>query len=43
MQWIVGNRHLSQSEKENNANIIIQHYRAVGIADKTIARNFRKY
>lgn len=36
-QWIDADRYLSQSEMENNANIIINYYRSIGINDKTIA------
>lgn len=43
MPWISENRYLTQAEKENNADIIIPYYRNIGIDDKTIARNFRKY
>ena len=37
MPWITDNRYLTQSEKENNANIIIAYYRAQGIEDRAIA------
>lgn len=37
MPWIDDDRYLSQSEMENNANIIIAYYRSLGINDSTIA------
>lgn len=37
MAWISDDRYLSQSEQENNANIIINYYRSIGIEDRTIA------
>ena len=37
MPWIDDDRYLSQSEMENNANIIIAYYRSIGINDCTIA------
>lgn len=37
MAWISEDRYLNQSEKENNANIIINYYRSRGINDCTIA------
>nr|DAP77565.1 MAG TPA: Morphogenesis protein 1 wall, phi29, hydrolase, infection [Caudoviricetes sp.] len=37
MAWISRNSALNQSEMENNANIIINYYRSVGIDDRTIA------
>lgn len=37
MAWISDDRYLSQSEQENNANIIINYYRSIGIDDNTIA------
>lgn len=37
MAWISDDRYLTQSEMENNANIIINYYRGVGINDCTIA------
>lgn len=37
MPWISENRYLTQSEKENNANIIIAYYRSRGLDDRTIA------
>lgn len=37
MAWISGNRYLNQSEMENNANIVIQYYRSIGVNDRTIA------
>lgn len=37
MAWISDDRYLSQSEMENNANIIINYYRSIGINDNTIA------
>lgn len=37
MAWISRNGYLSQSEMENNANIIINYFRARGVNDKTIA------
>lgn len=43
MPWVTDNRYLTQSEKENNANIIIAYYRSIGLDDRTIARNTRKY
>lgn len=36
MAWISDDRYLSQSEQENNANIIINYYRGIGIDDNTI-------
>ncbi len=35
--WIAEDRYLSQSEMENNANIIINYYRNLGVNDATIA------
>ena len=37
MAWVSEDRYLTQSEQENNANIIINYYRGLGINDKTIA------
>lgn len=37
MAWISDDRYLSQSEMENNANIIIAYYRRIGMDDRTIA------
>lgn len=37
MPWIGRNSALTQSEMENNANIVINYYRSVGIEDNTIA------
>lgn len=37
MSWISEDRYLSQSEMENNATIIIQYYRSLGINDNSIA------
>lgn len=37
MAWISDDRYLSQSEMENNANIIINYYRSINIDDNTIA------
>ena len=37
MAWISRSGALTQSEMENNANIIINYYRSLGINDKTIA------
>lgn len=37
MPWIDDDRYLTQSEMENNANIIIAYYRSLGIEDRTIA------
>ena len=37
MAWVSEDRYLTQSEMENNANIIINYYRGVGINDCTIA------
>ena len=37
MAWISRNGYLSQSEMENNANIIINYFRTLGINDKTIS------
>lgn len=37
MAWISVDRYLSQSEMENNANIIINYYRSRNIDDNTIA------
>lgn len=37
MSWISEDRYLSQSEMENNANIIINYYRNIGLEDRTIA------
>lgn len=37
MAWISRSSALTQSEMENNANIIINYYRSLGINDKTIA------
>lgn len=37
MAWVSEDRYLNQSEMENNANIIINYYRSIGIEDRTIA------
>ena len=37
MAWISDDRYLTQSEMENNATIIINYYRSIGIEDRTIA------
>ena len=37
MAWVSEDRYLTQSEQENNADIIISYYRSIGINDKTIA------
>lgn len=37
MGWIAEDRYLNQAEQENNANIIINYYRSVGLNDCTIA------
>ena len=37
MAWISDDRYLTQSEMENNANIIINYYRSVGLDERTIA------
>lgn len=37
MAWISRNGYLTQSEMENNADIIINYYRSININDKTIA------
>ena len=37
MSWISEDRYLSQSEMENNADIIISYYRSMGLNDSTIA------
>ena len=37
MGWIAEDRYLNQSEQENNANIIINYYRSIGLNDSTIA------
>lgn len=37
MSWISADRYLTQSEMENNADIIINYYRSQGINDSTIA------
>lgn len=37
MAWISGSGALSQSQMENNANIVIAYYRSIGVNDKTIA------
>lgn len=37
MAWVSEDRYLSQSEMENNANIIINYYRSIGLDDRTIA------
>ena len=37
MPWIGRNGYLTQSEMENNANIVISYYRSQGINDATIA------
>lgn len=37
MPWISKDKYLSQSEMENNATIIIQYYRSLGINDNSIA------
>ena len=36
-QWISKDTYLNQSEMENNATIIINYYRSIGIEDRTIA------
>lgn len=37
MAWVSEDRYLTQAEQENNANIIINYYRSMGIEDRTIA------
>lgn len=37
MAWVSRDAYLNQSEMENNANIIINYYRGIGIDDNTIA------
>lgn len=37
MAWIDDDRYLNQTEMENNADIVINYYRSIGINDKTIA------
>lgn len=37
MGWISDDRYLNQSEQQNNADIIINYYRSLGINDNTIA------
>ena len=37
MAWVSRDDYLSQSEMENNANIIINYYRGQGLEDRTIA------
>lgn len=37
MPWISRNGYLSQSEMENNADIVIAYFRAQNVNDKTIA------
>ena len=37
MAWITDNRYLTDSEMKNNADIIINYYRAIGLNDNTIA------
>ena len=37
MPWIAKNDYLTQSEMENNATIVIQYYRSLGINDNSIA------
>lgn len=37
MAWISDDRYLTQSEMENNANIVINYYRGQGLDDRTIA------
>ena len=37
LQWIIKDDYLNQSEMENNASIIINYYRSIGIEDRTIA------
>lgn len=37
MPWISRNSSLTQSEMENNANIVIAYYRSIGVEDRTIA------
>lgn len=37
MSWISRSGALTQSEMENNANIIINYYRSIGVDDRTIA------
>lgn len=37
MAWISRQGALTQSEMENNANIIINYYRSIGVDDRTIA------
>lgn len=36
-RWIARDDYLNQSEMENNANIIINYYRSIGVNDNTIA------
>lgn len=36
MAWVSVNRALTQSEMENNADIIIPYYRTLGYSDETI-------
>ena len=35
--WIAEDRYLNQAEQENNANIVINYYRSIGLSDSTIA------
>ena len=37
LQWIARDDYLNQSEMENNATIIINYYRSIGLEDRTIA------
>lgn len=37
MAWVSEDRYLTQSEMENNADIIINYYRGIGLNDNTIA------
>ena len=37
MGWITSSTYLNQSQMQNNANIIIDYYRSIGINDKTIS------
>lgn len=37
MAWVVANRTLTQSEMENNADIIIAYYRSLNYSDETIS------
>lgn len=37
LQWIYANRSLNQVEMENNAQIVINYYRSIGLHDNTIA------